>query len=151
MRSALQNRVRRTIGSRARSTKDTHSQTKQRHSDWVAARKSTTMNYSESSLKKLVIAVIALLILTSIVFYNMGYHQSKVDTAQKYPIFNLKQEVFPDIELRRGMLIFYDIGDSYNLQIMQDTITELVDFHLIGGELFGGGLYPTPEPYIAPR
>jgi len=89
------------------------------------------MNYSQSTVKKLVIAVIALLIFTSIVFYNMGYRQSKVDTAYKYPIYNLKKEVFTDAEWEDGMIYFMG-GVSHKWTVYTyeaDSLIFLMTYH----------------------
>jgi len=64
------------------------------------------MKYSKSTVKRLVIAIVGILILNAIIFYNIGYRQSKVDTAHKYPIYNLKKEVFSDAELEDGTIYF---------------------------------------------
>jgi hypothetical protein len=93
------------------------------------------MKYPESIIKKLVIAFIVILIFNAIIFYRMGYHQSKVDIAHEYPIFNLKNEVFNDVEFEDGMIYFMG-GVSHNHTVYtyeSDTLIFLFTYHPMSG------------------
>jgi hypothetical protein len=93
------------------------------------------MQYPESTIKKLVIAFIAILIFNAFIFYRLGYHQSNVDTAHKYPILNLKQEVFKGAEFEDGMIYFMGgVSNKHTVYTYQsDSLIFLFTYHPMSG------------------
>lgn len=65
----------------------------------------------------------------------MGYHQSKVDTAHRYPIYNLKKEVFRNTEYEDGMIYFMGGVSMYHTVYTYeaDSLIFLFNYHPIRG------------------